>query len=135
MTTITYESLKAEQAWMIVSEQLQQRNSLLGRGINQLERYPSELPTASRLMILRYHLRHGLRQLTSEARQIKRHVPDETRSAEQLRQQWLHVHQLFFLLRQIDAELRTAQADSDALRRWLNSINPKIYKSALMYLN
>ncbi len=135
MTTITYESLKAEQAWMIVSEQLQQRNTLLGRGINQLEQYPTELTTASRLMILRYHLRHSLRQLAAEARQLKQQGSTDARSAEQTRQQWLHVHQLFFLLRQIDTELKTAQADSTTLRIWLNSINPTIYKSALMYLN
>jgi len=48
---LTYESLKAEQAWMVVSEQLQQRNSLLSMGINHLERLPGDLPVASRLMI------------------------------------------------------------------------------------
>lgn len=135
MTTVTYESLKAEQAWIIVSEQLQQRNSLLGRSINRLEQYPTELPIASRLMILRYHLRHSIRRLTSEAKMVSGKTPAETRSAEQLRQQWLHVRQLFFLLRQIDTELRTAQADSDTLRTWLNAANPRVYKSALMYLN
>ncbi|MBC8151349.1 MAG: hypothetical protein H7Z72_00395 [Bacteroidetes bacterium] len=135
MTTVTYESLKAEQAWIIVSEQLQQRNSLLSRGISRLEQYPAELPIASRLMILRYHLRHSIRRLTSEAKPLSGKTPAETRSAEQLRQQWRHVHQLFFLLRQIDAELRTAQAESDTLRTWLNSANPGVYKSALMYLN
>jgi len=65
---LTYESLKAEQAWMVVSEQLQQRNSLLSMGINHLERLPGDLPVASRLMIIRYHLRTSLRRLTAEAR-------------------------------------------------------------------
>lgn len=134
MTTITYESLKAEHAWMIVSEQLQQRNTLLGRGINQLEQYSAELPTASRLLILRYHLRHSLRQLTAETRKL-RQKPVGSPSAEQIRQQWRHVHQLFFLLRQIDAELKKAQTQSNTLRTWLNSVNPKVYKSAQMYLN
>lgn len=136
MTTVTYESLKAEQAWIIVSEQLQQRNSLLGRGIDRLEQYPTELPIASRLMILRYHLRHSIRRLTSEVRPpVNGNTPAETRSAGQLRQQWQHIHQLFFLLRQIDAELRTAQADSRTLRTWLNSVHSGIYQSAPMYLN
>ena len=133
MTTVTYESLKAEQAWLIASEQLQQRNTLLGRGIAQLEQYPNELPMASRLMILRYHLRHSLRQLTQEARQLK--ADSRSPVAGTLHYQWQHVHQLFFLLRQIDTELHKARASSDPLHTWLGTINPKVYKSALMYMN
>lgn len=135
MTTITYESLKAEQAWLTASEQLQQRNMLLGRGIAQLEQYPNELPMASRLMILRYHLRHSLRQLAQEGRQLKADHRADSPAAGTLHYQWQHVHQLFFLLRQIDIELHKARASNDALHTWLGSINPKVYKSALMYMN
>ncbi len=131
---MTYESLKAEQAWLIASEQLQQRNMLLGRGIAQLEQYPNELPMASRLMILRYHLRHSLRQLTQEARQLKTDHRDSP-VAGTIHYQWQHIHQLFFLLRQIDIELHQARVSSDPLRTWLGSMNPKVYKSALMYMN
>lgn len=133
--TITYESLKAEQAWIIVSEQLHQRNSLLGRGINKLEQYPAELITASRLMILRYHLRHSIRQLTAEAGQVRHGAVDDAQTGRQLRRQWLHVHQLFFLLRQIDAELSAAQSQSNTLRAWLNVTNSNVYKSTLTCLN
>ncbi len=135
MTTVTYESLKAEQAWLIASEQLQQRNTLLGRGIAKLEQYPNELPMASRLMILRYHLRHSIRQLTREAKLTKADTRAGSPAAEQLRYQWQHVHQLFFLLRQIDVEMHKARANSDTLHIWLGSINPKVYKSALVYMN
>lgn len=131
MRTVSYESLQAEQAWMVVSEQLNQRNTLLSRGIAQLERQPTELPMASRLMILRYHLRHSLRRLVAESRQ----VPVMADATEQLNQQWMHIHQLFFLLRQIDAELRTAGEESEPLRHWLNSLEPRVYKSALVHLN
>lgn len=135
MMGITYESLKAEQAWIIVSEQLQHRNALLGRSIYQLEQHPEELPTASRLLILRYHLRHSLRQLARETRRLKQRSPAQSAPTQQLRQQWLHVHQLFFLLCQIDTELKTAESDSLVLRTWLCSIQPKVYKPTLNSLN
>ncbi len=131
MITVTFEALQAEQAWMVVSDQLNHRNTLLSRGISQLEKEVHELPIASRLMILRYHLRHSLRRLTKEARQ--RPAADTT--AEQLHKQWQHVHQLFFLLRQIDTELQNARQDSDALREWLSSLETRVYKSALVHLN
>lgn len=131
MQTVTYESLKAEQAWMVVSEQLNQRNTLLSRGISHLEHSIIELPLASRLMILRYHLRHSLRRLTAEARQL----PAQANRAGQLHSQWMHIHQLHFLLRQVDNELRTASADSDHFREWLGSIELRIYKSGLVSLN
>lgn len=130
-TKLTYESLKAEQAWMVVSEQLQQRNALLSMGINYLERQSGDLPIASRLMVLRYHLRTSLRKLTAEARR-----PADVKSAgEGLRQQWLQIHQLFFLLHQIDAELENATSDSSYLRNWLDARQPRVYKSALVHLN
>ncbi|GAA4457383.1 hypothetical protein GCM10023189_27970 [Nibrella saemangeumensis] len=130
-TTVTYQSLQAEQAWMVVSDQLQQRNSILSRGIAQLERNPKELPMASRLMILRYHLRISLRKLTSEARKF----PQTADDAQRMHQQWMHIQQLFFLLRQIDAELNNAKEESEALRGWLDSLETRIYKSALVHLN
>ncbi len=131
MTTVTYQLLQAEQAWMVVSDQLQQRNSLLSRGIAQLERNPKELPIASRLMILRYHLRVSLRKLTADAKR----VPQTADDAERAHQQWMHIQQLFFLLRQIDAELNNAKEDSETLKSWLDSLETRIYKSGLVHLN
>lgn len=131
MKTITYESLRAEHAWMIVSDQLQQRNNVLAKSISHMERNPSELPMASRLMMLRYHLKMSLRQLTHEARQQARTHQDDNR----LHQQWLHVHQLFFLLRQIDTELNRATHENDTLRSWVESLEGRVYRSALVHLN
>ncbi|KAB7729133.1 hypothetical protein F5984_15915 [Rudanella paleaurantiibacter] len=131
MPTVTYESLKAEQAWMVVSDQLNQRNTLLSRGISHLERQATELPLASRLMILRYHLRHSLRKMTGDARRLPRNSDE----ADAISQQWMHIHQLHFLLRQIDAELENASEDSDAFRDWLESMESRVYKSALVTLN
>ena len=131
MTNVTYQSLQAEQAWMVVSDQLQQRNSILSRSIAQLERNPKELPIASRLMILRYHLRVSLRRLTADARKF----PQSADDAERIHQQWMHIQQLFFLLRQIDAELNNAKEESETLRNWLDSLETRIYKSALVHLN
>ena len=69
MKRISYELLQAEHAWMIVSDQLQQRNNVLAKGISHMERNPKGLPIASRLIILRYHLKMSLRQLTQEVRE------------------------------------------------------------------
>lgn len=135
MATVTYASLKVEQAWLIVSEQLQQRNSLLSRSITQLERHPTELPVASHLMILRYHLRHSLRQLNTNNRLKRSTVPDDDDDAYQLERQWMHVRQLFFLLRQVDLELLKAKLESQVLCDWLESLTPRVYKSTLMHLN
>lgn len=131
MKTVTYESLRAEHAWIIVSDQLQQRNNMLAKGISHMERDPAQLPMASRLIMLRYHLKMSLRQLTQEARQ----QPQLTPTADQLRQQWQHVHQLFFLLRQIDCELNRATGENETLRSWLESLEARVYRSALVHLN
>ncbi|MEZ0609880.1 hypothetical protein ACAW74_15285 [Fibrella sp. WM1] len=131
MRTVSYESLQADQAWMVVSDQLNQRNTLLSRGISKLEQQQHSLPIASRLMTLRFHLRQSLRRLTSEARRR----PGNADQAEALNQQWCHVHQLYFLLRQIDAELTNAREDSDAFNEWLNTMESRVYKSALVHLN
>ena len=131
MRTVTFESLQADQAWMVVSDQLNQRNTLLSRGISKLEQQHHSLPIASRLMILRYHLRQSLRRLTAESRVS----PTNADQAGALNQQWCHVHQLYFLLRQIDAELTNAREDSPALNEWLESIESRVYKSALVHLN
>ncbi|MFD2573880.1 hypothetical protein ACFSUS_24805 [Spirosoma soli] len=131
MKTITYDSLRAEHAWMIVSDQLQQRNNMLAKGIAYMERNPTELPMASRLMMLRYHLKMSLRQLTQEARKNAQTVEH----ADRLHQQWLHVHQLFFLLRQIDTELNRATDENGTFRSWIDSLGGRVYRSALVHLN
>lgn len=131
MKIVTYDSLQAEHAWMIVSDQLQQRNNVLAKSISHMERNQSELPMASRLIILRYHLKMSLRQLTQEARQKKQKIHHE----HQLAEQWMHVHQLFFLLRQIDSELGRATTENNILRSWLESLDGRVYRSALVHLN
>lgn len=131
MKTISYESLRAAHAWMIVSDQLQQRNNLLAKGISYMERNPAELPMASRLMMLRYHLKMSLRKLTREAHQ-------QLRSAEEakfLRQQWSHIHQLVYLLRQIDTEFVRAADENSTLQSWVASLERRVYRSALVHLN
>ena len=131
MNIVTYESLRAEHAWMIVSDQLQQRNNMLAKSISHMERNPGELPMASRLMILRYHLKMSLRQLTQEARQHRQSSQSDNRLAIQ----WMHIHQLFFLLRQIDSELGRATTESYTLRSWVESLEGRVYRSALVHLN
>ena len=131
MKIVTYESLQAEHAWMMVSDQLQQRNNMLAKGISHLERNASGLPMASRLMMLRYHLKMSVRQLTQEAR----YKPNTPQSANQIGEQWRHVHQLLFLLRQIDAEFGRATSESEMLRSWTKSLEARVYRSALVHLN
>lgn len=131
MRIATYESLKAEHAWMIISDQLQQRNNMLAKGISHMERNPAGLPIASRLMMLRYHLKMSLRQLSKEARQ----KPDSDRPTTQLTEQWQHIHQLLFLLRQIDTEFGRATKENETLRLWLESLEARVYRSALVHLN
>jgi hypothetical protein len=131
MKTVTYDSLQAEHAWMIVSDQLQQRNNMLAKSISHMERNQNELPMASRLIILRYHLKMSLRQLTQEARQQRKKIQNDSRLADQ----WMHVHQLFFLLRQIDNELGRATTENNMLRSWLESLEGRVYRSALVHLN
>ena len=131
MKTVSYESLRAEHAWMVVSDQLQQRNTMLAKSISYMERNPVELPMASRLMMLRYHLKMSLRRLTQEARQQPRSPED----AGLLHQQWLHIHQLFFLLHQIDMEMNRATGESNTLQSWVSSLERRVYRSALVHLN
>jgi hypothetical protein len=131
MKIATYESLRAEHAWYIVSDQLQQRNNILAKGITHMERNPDDLEMASRLIMLRYHLKMSLRQLTKEIRQYGPASEDNTR----LRRQWMHVHQLFFLLRQIDTEMTRATYENDTLRAWVDSLDGRVYRSALVHLN
>ena len=131
MKIITYESLQAEHAWMIVSDQLQQRNNMLAKGISYMERNPTGLTMASRLMLLRYHLKMSVRQLTKEARQPL----NSPQMDNQLADQWRHVHQLLFLLRQIDTEFGRATNESETLRTWLESLEARVYRSALVHLN
>ena len=132
MRNVTYELLQAEQAWMSISDQLRQRNNMLAKGISHMERNPRELPMASRLIMLRYHLKMSLRQLT----QTPPHLSNPSTSpSNQLASQWQHVHQLLFLLHQIDTELDRATTENDTLRAWINSLNGRVYRSALVHLN
>jgi hypothetical protein len=131
MKIATYESLRAEHAWYIVSDQLQQRNNVLAKGITHMERNPNDLAMASRLIMLRYHLKVSLRQLTTEIRQSNPTSEDTSR----LHRQWMYVHQLFFLLRQIDTEMTRATDENDTLRSWVDSLNGRVYRSALVHLN
>ncbi|GAB4029438.1 hypothetical protein [Spirosoma gilvum] len=131
MQSLSYESLQAEHAWMLVCDQLQQRNNVLAKSISHMERDPKELPMASRLIILRYHLKMSLRQLTQAARQKTL----QHQNAPQLAAQWEHVHQLFFLLRQIDSELGRASSENPNLRSCLQSLDGRVYRSALVHLN
>ncbi len=94
-----------------------------------MERDPKELPMASRLIILRYHLKMSLRQLTQAARQTG------LQSHSRLAAQWEHVHQLFFLLRQIDSELGRASNENHNLRSCLKALDGRVYRSALVHLN
>ncbi|GAB3560884.1 hypothetical protein GCM10027578_00320 [Spirosoma luteolum] len=131
MSKTNYEFLKVEQAWLTVSDQLQQRNNVLAKSIAHLERFPAETRMAGRLMMLRYHLKMSLRQLTQSARQIPRPAAD----TQQLQRQWQHVHELFFLLRQIDTELNEATARNPRLRQWVDSLDNRVYRSAFLHLN
>lgn len=130
MKSLSYELLQAEHAWMIVSDQLQQRNNVLAKGISHLERNPQGLPMASRLIILRYHLKMSLRQLTQAVRK-----QPATHSNDLLANQWQHIHQLLFLLRQIDSELGRATTENEVLRAWMQSLEGRVYRSALVHLN
>ncbi|UFH53677.1 hypothetical protein [Spirosoma sp. KNUC1025] len=131
MKIVSYESMQAEHAWIIVSDQLQQRNNMLAKGISHMERNPRQLPMASRLMMLRYHLKMSVRQLTQEAHKELR----SAQAANRLADQWRHVHQLLFLLRQIDNELGRATDENESLRQWLASLEGRVYRSALVHLN
>lgn len=131
MRTVTYDALQVERAWMIVSDQLQQRNTMLAKSISHMEHDQRELPMASRLIMLRYHLKMSLRQLSQEARQKK----PKSRQGNSLTDQWMHVHQLFFLLRQIDNELGRARTENTLLRSWLESREGRVYRFALLHLN
>ncbi|MVM38344.1 hypothetical protein GO730_13460 [Spirosoma sp. HMF3257] len=131
MQNLSYESLQAEYAWMLVSDQLQQRNNVLAKSISHMELSAKELPMASRLIILRYHLKMSLRQLTQAARQQK----PESQTGNRLADQWQHIHQLFFLLRQIDNELGRATTENQTLRSWMKSLDGRVYRSSLVHLN
>lgn len=130
MKTVSYEFLQAEQAWLIVSDQLQHRSNVLAKSISHLERNPQGLPMASRLTILRYHLKMSLRQLSSSTNQ-----PVSSHKEKALTTQWQHIHQLFFLLRQIDSELGRATSENLALRVWIKSFDERVYRSALVHVN
>jgi hypothetical protein len=131
MNTLSYEALRAEQAWQIIAEQLDRRNTLLARGIGQMERDPAHLPTASRLMILRYHLRHSLRQLSTDTRQR----PAPANPTELVGRQWMHIRQLALLLTQIDHELADTRRTNRAFRGWLREQTTDTRVMTPTYLN
>ncbi|WP_128546114.1 hypothetical protein [Larkinella soli] len=133
MRTVSYDSIKADQAWVAVTQHLQRRNQLLADGVSFLELHPSDHALAGRLVVLQYHLRATVRRLVTETSQA-RPMP----SLPQLvRRQWLVVHQLTFLLRQIDDELRKTGAKSPAFRSWMDQRNQRFTckPSPRVYLN
>lgn len=114
MQTVTYESLIADQAWTLVSQHLQNRNDLLTDGILFLESHPVDRPHAGQLVVLQYHLRSTLRKLIEEtATFIPLAAPDQ-----QIRRQWMVVHQLNYLLCQVDSEIRGIARQSRDFKHW-----------------
>ncbi len=85
---------------------------------------------ASRLTTLRYHLKMSLRQLTQAVHQQPMMI-----GIDPVAIQWQHIHQLLFLLRQIDSELGRATTENEVLRAWMQSLDGRVYRSALVHLN
>ncbi|RRB02088.1 hypothetical protein [Larkinella rosea] len=133
MKTVSYESIKADQAWITVTHHLQGRNQLLTDGISFLEKHPSDHALAGRLVVIQYHLRATVRRLMDETSAIK--SPSQLK--QQVRRQWLMIHQLNFLLRQIDDELGKMGLNSPDFRLWINVKRNRIsYKAPSgLYLN
>ncbi|GAB3253455.1 hypothetical protein GCM10027347_13250 [Larkinella harenae] len=115
MKTVSYESIKADQAWIAVTQLLQSRNKLLAEGVSFLEKHPKDYAMAGRLVIIQYHIRATVRQLMDEACA----VPNASHQKQHVKRQWLLVHQLNFLLRQIDHELDNMGVNSPGFRSWL----------------
>lgn len=133
MKTVSYESIKADQAWITVTQHLQGRSKLLSDGVSFLEKHPLDHSLAGRLVIIHYHLRATVRRLMNETCA----TPSATHLQQHVKRQWLMVHQLNFLLRQIDDELNKMGSKSPAFRSWMNTKQTRFsYKTASeMYLN
>lgn len=116
MKTATYESIKADQAWMTVTQHLQRRNQLLVDGITFLEKHPADYALAGRLVVIQYHLRATVRRLMDETSA----TTSASQLTQQIRRQWLMVHQMNFLLRQIDDELSKMGLKSRDFHSWMN---------------
>jgi|GEM_PF-1491585 len=114
MKTVTYASIKADEAWGTVSQHLQRRNDLLTEATNFLENHPSDHVLAGRIVVLQYHLRSTVRQLVRQSTTF----PPATSVDQQLNRQWMVVHQMHYLLRQIDDQLLAFGRQSPALRNW-----------------
>ncbi|MFC5409537.1 hypothetical protein ACFPMF_09475 [Larkinella bovis] len=115
MKTVTYESIKADQAWITVTQLLQGRNQLLADGITFLEKHPVDHSLAGRLVVIQYHLRATVRRLIDETATTS----SKAQAPQQIKRQWMMVHQLNFLLRQIDDELGKMELNSPAFCSWV----------------
>ncbi|MGA0555637.1 hypothetical protein ACO2Q8_03230 [Larkinella sp. VNQ87] len=133
MKTVSYESIKADQAWLTVTQHLQRRSQLLIDGVSFLEKHPNDHTLAGRLVVIQYHLRATIRRLADESSV----APSATHPQQQIKRQWLMVHQLHFLLRQIDEELSKLGLNSAAFRAWMTKKQQRFtYKTASpLYLN
>jgi hypothetical protein len=126
MKNLSYDSIKADQAWIIVTQHLQSRNQLLADGIYFLEKHPADHPLAGRLVVIQYHLRATVRRLVDETSTSQ----PASHLNQQVKRQWLMVHQLNFLLRQIDDELSKMGVKSPAFRSWMTTKQPQFsYKA------
>jgi len=114
MRTVTYESLRADEAWQTVSSHLQRRNDLMTAAITYLETRPAERVLAGKLAVLHYHLRATVRQLVRETAALR----PTTDPQQQMRRQWMVVHQMHYLLSQIDDQLLILGRQSADFRRW-----------------
>ncbi|MGM9508035.1 hypothetical protein ACS5NO_09915 [Larkinella sp. GY13] len=117
MKTASYESIKADQAWITVTQHLQRRNQLITDGITFLEKHPADHVLAGRLVVIQYHLRATVRRLMEETSA----TPSPASLKQQIKRQWLMVHQLNFLLRQIDDELSKMGFNSPVFRSWMSA--------------
>jgi hypothetical protein len=133
MKTVSYESIKADQAWITVTQHLQRRNQLLSDGIAFLEKHPADHVLAGRLVVIQYHLRATVRRLMEETATTSSPISLK----QQIKRQWLMVHQLHFLLRQIDDELGKMGFNSPIFRSWISvKLNRVSYKVPTgVYLN
>lgn len=120
MKSVSYDSIKADQAWLTVTQHLQRRNQLIADGIYFLEKHPADHSLAGRLVVIQYHLRATIRQLVAETSAMG----PAAQLRQQIRRQWLMVHQLNFLLRQIDDELSKMGGKSPAFRSWMTIKQP-----------
>ncbi|MGV3558056.1 hypothetical protein [Larkinella arboricola] len=116
MKKVSYDSIKADQAWLTVAQHLQRRNQLIAEGIYFLEKHPADHSLVGRLVVIQYHLRSTIRQLVNDTSAMG----PVTQLRQQVKQQWMMVHQVTFLLRQIDDELAKIGVKSPVFRSWMH---------------